>query len=77
MSPEFVFDLTAEPQRDLTLSEWVARVNSFEGSLVRVDDGFVLELEVYPIDSKRPVPPAVKLGLGTRLRRALVDPRPR
>jgi len=65
--------------RDLTLSERVAWTNAFERRMRRDEDGYVLELDVYPVDDdageRSGLPaPAFRRGLSHRfLRRTSGD----
>jgi hypothetical protein len=60
--------------RDLTLSERVAWTNAFERRMRRDEDGYVLELDVYPVGDdpgeRSGLPaPAFKRGLSHRFLR--------
>ena len=51
-------DDTAVPDRDPTLSERVARANTWEGALRAEDGAFLLELRIHPVEDASLLPRA-------------------
>lgn len=68
-------DDRAQADRDLTLTERVEWVNSYERSLRRENGGLVLELRVYPLADDRTLPaPDFPRSLADRVRRFVTGP---